>query len=58
MFTFRIMYTDVKIIANFVKTRQGNGLTFEEVLRSMLSCLRTLFSFCTVKTREGNLWQV
>ena len=24
MFTFRIMNTDVKIIANFVKTRQGN----------------------------------
>ena len=30
--TFRIMNTDVKIIANFVKTRQGNGLTFEDVL--------------------------
>ena len=53
--TFRIMNTDVKIIANFVKTRQGNGLTFEDVL-----CCSARFSFQVFycKTREGKLWQV
>ena len=45
--TLRLMNTDVKIIANFVKTRQGNGLTFEEVLRC--SARFSVFSFCTVE---------
>ena len=53
--TFKMVNTDVKIIANFVKTRPGNGLTFEEVL----SC-STRFSFQVLycETREANFWQV